>query len=666
MPFCHSDIWESLPERHFAAIPWNDNNGDGGTRVHQTQNQTIALTAAGLNLIAQALTIYDIKLQLAVCNAPFQQMFDLPDTLVTPGATFEDTVRHLVMRGEYGDVADIENFIAERVETARAFAPHYMERTRANGRTISVEGSPLPQGGWITVYTDITATKSQEALLRERAGALSDQVLEHAERISANNRELAAMNAMLEETKRQLTESEARTRLTTEMMPAHISHVDSAGYYTYSNRRLSAVLPGRPNNIIGQHIRAALGSDVFARIEKPLNNAFGGAASVLEFTDKASLRRIRAAFTPDTRGGVYILSMDVTEETQTRVALQQSSKRELAAQMISGLAHDFSNLLTIILGLQSRLGRLPDLPGDAAPLVEGTLAAARRGGTLLSSIADMTGPRALRPVATDIATILGDLALLAQPTLPNGITLDLQNETADTPLLLDKGMVQDSLLNLILNARDACGRAGEISLRARLIDKTWVEFQITDSGPGFSELALRRGLDPFFTTKGAEGSGLGLPMVYDHTKLAGGDLRLQNGETGAKVTLRLPYRVAVPASTGLVLLVEDDNDLRAILRDMLTGMGHAVIEAASVDEAVALTADLPDITLILSDIQLAGDSTGIDLAQRVQTMPLILMTSLPRHDPLFVAAQRHAPVLHKPFTETDLSALIAPKTVAAQ
>ncbi|MGJ8545668.1 MAG: PAS-domain containing protein [Sulfitobacter sp.] len=630
-------------------------------------DHTKALTAAGLNLIAQALTIYDDDLRLAVCNAPFQKMFDLPDWLVTPGAHFEDTIRHLAQRGEYGPVDDLESFVRERVEQARAFEPHYMERPRADGRFISVEGSPLPQGGWVTVYTDITAAKAQEALLRERAGALSDQVLAHSERLAATNRELGAMNAMLEETKRQLTESEARTRLTTEMMPAHIAHVNAQGRYIYSNRRLSAVMPGRPSNIIGQHVRDALGAPAFARVENALHSALHGTPAVVEFTYEASARRIRGAFTPDGRGGVYILSMDVTEETQARVALQQSSKRELAAQMISGLAHDFSNLLTIILGLQSRLARFEGLPAAAAPLVEGTSAAARRGGALLTSIADMTGPRIMRPVATQVSTVLDDLALLAQPTLPDGIALTVDDQCGKAALLLDKGLVQDSLLNLILNARDACGTSGTITLRARLIDETWVEFRMRDSGPGFSKLALTRGLDPFFTTKGSEGSGLGLPMVYDMTKLAGGDLRLGNYPGGAEVTLRLPFRAAMPATTGLVLLVEDEDALRTMLRDMLMSMGHSVIEAASVDEAIALTADLPDITLVLSDIQLAGSATGVDLARRLNaSKPLILMTSLPASDPHFLEAQKHAPVLHKPFAASDLQALISPATVAAQ
>ncbi len=625
---------------------------------------TTALTTAGLNLIAQALSIYDSDLHLAVCNRPFRDMFDLPENLVTPGARFDDTIQHLVVSGEYGLVEDVGEFIHARVEQARAFQPHYMERTRSNGRTISVEGSPLPQGGWVTVYTDITATKQSEALLRARSEVLSDQLLEHSEELSATNRALAATITALEEAKHQLTEIEARTRLTTEMMPAHIAHVDANGIYTYSNRRLNSVIPGRPSNILGMPIAKALGQSVYGRIKPYLQDAYEGKPSVFEFTDKVSSRRIRVAFTPDEMRGVYILSMDVTEETQARVALQHTRRRELAAQMTSGLAHDFSNLLTIILGMQSKLGRM-DLSMEADGLIEATLAAARRGGTLLGRIGDMTGHRAFRPTACDLNALLQDLETLAAPTLPAGLALHIRNDlNQDAPdVLLDAGMLQDSLLNLILNARDACGAKGEITLRVSTIDNIWIQLQVADTGPGFSEPALTHALDPFYTTKGSEGSGLGLPMVYDMTKLAGGDLRLNNEENGACVTLHLPYREAPAADGGLVLLVEDSDEIRAGVREMLTDMGHSVIEATSADEAIALAADLPDISLVLSDILIEGAGTGIDVVSRLAgtNIPCVLMTSLPPDNDLHRKALAIATVLRKPFGGDALAGLLTPK-----
>jgi signal transduction histidine kinase len=631
---------------------------------------TAHMTRAGLNLIQQALTIYDRDLKLAVCNRPFQTMFDLPESLVTPGASFRDTIRYLAERGEYGEVDDTEGFVADRVEQARAFEPHYMERRRSNGRMISVEGSPLPEGGWVTVYTDITGIKNQESLLRARSEELSDQLLTHAEELARTNRQLAATIAQLEEAKRGLAEMEARTRLTTEMTPAHIGHVDTDGVYTFTNRRLSSVLPGRSNEIVGLHFGEALGVKTSQRLRPHLDRAMQGESSVLEFTDEDSGRRIRTAFTPDRVGetgpinGVYLLSTDVTEETQARAVLIQTNKRELAAQLTSGLAHDFSNLLTIILGLQSRLTRM-DLPDAARDLTSATTAAARRGGTLLDRIARISGPRELHPAPVDMRRFFETFEALARAPLADNIRLSITQNVPDPLLLLDEGSLQDSLLNLVLNARDAIGpEGGEIRIRAQKVRDTWLDIVVEDTGPGFSKEALEFALDPFFTTKGQAGSGLGLSMVFDFAKLSGGNVRLENHREGARVTYRLPFR-SVPVSDAkpmLILLVEDMPDLRVSVREMLTDMGHQVIEAASFAEADTL-ADLPAIDMVLSDIKLSGHTTGVDLlarlARRRPELRLALMTSLPETHPLRQRGAACWPVLSKPFDSGKLHAILA-------
>ncbi|MDQ2095108.1 hybrid sensor histidine kinase/response regulator [Rhodalgimonas zhirmunskyi] len=631
-----------------------------------TPKDTHAMTMAGLNLIQQALSIYDRDLKLVIANAQFRDMFSLPVSLTMPGADFAETIRYNASHGEYGPIDDLDQFVRERVETARAFEPHYMERTRANGRTISVEGSPLPQGGWVTVYTDITATKRAEQLLRARSEELSGKLIEHAEELSATNRKLGATVAALEEAKRELTEIEARTRLVTEMMPAHIAHVGPDFVYTFSNRRVSSVMPGSKPDPVGLRAKDVLGPQPWRAIAPHLERAVAGAATVFEFNHEPSSRRIRVALTPDpSTGGAYILSTDVTEESQTRASLQQHRRREIAARMISGLAHDFANLLTIVLGTQSRLARLVDETStgqEAQELIAATLAAARRGGTLLNRIADMTSARALAPRPTDIPAFLRDFETLARAALPDGVTLSVNTLIPEMPLMLDPGLLQDSLLNLVLNARDACAPHGTITLTARPVQDTWIEFAVSDSGPGFSDEALAHAFEPFFTTKGGEGSGLGLASVYDNTKLAGGHVTLANrsvGSTrqGGKVTLRLPRRPApAPTAPGLVLLVEDSDDLRATIRAMLTDLGHSVIEASSVDEALALATTLPDIALILSDITLEGSATGIDLAKRLPAAhpPFYLMTSLPASDPLHEQALTCAPVLAKPFSAQQL------------
>ncbi len=625
------------------------------------------MTTAGLNLIQQALSIYDNDLRLAVSNRPFQEMFNLPQGLVTPGASFQDTIRFLVEKGEYGPVDNAECFVRARVDQALAFEPHYIERTRSNGRTISIEGNPLPDGGWVAVYTDITSLKRQEALLRARSEELSDQVLAHSEQLAQTNRQLLSTNMALQETKRQLTDTEARTRLVTEMMPAHIAHVGPDDRYTYSNRRLSSVMPTRPSDIVDVPISEALGSEIYQKIKPSLQRAKTGEASVTEFNHDVSGRRIRTAFTPDQdeQGnirGVYIMSMDVTEETQTRAALIQTHKRELAAQLTSGMAHDFANLLTIILGLQSRLKRHTNTQETEA-LIQATQDAARRGGVLLDRIASISGPRDVQPIATDLPAFLAGVKTLIGPTLPDSIALNVHCEGIPENLMLDAGGLQDALLNLILNARDAIGQnLGTIDIHASTVGDTWLEISVQDSGIGFDQAGLKHALDPFYSTKGGEGSGLGLAMVFDTIKLSGGRVTLENTAKGARITIRLPLRIATSANTPLlVLLVEDTPEIRETVREMLIQIGHNVLEAATADEAVTL-ADVDGLDLILSDIRLGAGANGAEILKKLKETGLsatcALMSSLPKNDAERATANRVFPILSKPFEPADLSRFI--------
>ena len=628
---------------------------------------TAQLTQAGLNLIGQALSIYDADLRLAVSNRMYRTMFALPDRLTRPGVGFAETIRHLVERGEYGAVADPDAFVAERVAQARAFEPHYLERVRPGGRVIAVEGSPLPEGGWVTVYTDITAGRAQERLLRDRAEGLSDRLVGHAEALGRANRELAAANAALEEARREATEIAARMRLTTEMLPAHIARVDPNGRYTFSNRRLGAVLPGAPADIVGLTMEAALGP-AWPRVAPHAARALEGEAALFEFTHDPTGRRVRVSFTPETGPdgavtGVYALSMDVTEEAQARAALAQAAGRQVAAQLTSGMAHDFGNLLTVIGGMGDRLAAMA-LLAPAREAVDAIGLAAARGAALVDQIAGLSGPRDLAPRAVDLRAHLREVALLAGASLPEGVRLSTRVHGLDDPVLLDPEALRDALLNLVLNARDAVGAAGRVAITARPVRDTWVEVEVADTGPGFSAAALERGLEPFFTEKGGDGTGLGLSMVYDVVRLAGGRVRLSNAAApgaGGRVTLRLPLRAPPPSlPPRLVLLVEDAAPIREAVRDRLVAAGHAVLEAGSAAEARGLL-DVEGIGLVLSDIMLKSAETGLDLAAAAggRGLEVALMTSLPPDAPLFRDAAARWPVLRKPFSVEKLAAVLA-------
>jgi CheY-like chemotaxis protein len=275
----------------------------------------------------------------------------------------------------------------------------------------------------------------------------------------------------------------------------------------------------------------------------------------------------------------------------------------------------------------------------------------------------MSGARELRPEPVDLADLLDGIRTMAGASLPAGIGLAVDCEGGLPPVWLDHGAVQDSLLNLILNARDAMAPAGRgtVRVQAHRTGDTWLDLVVEDEGPGFTPEALARGLDPFFTTKGGEGSGLGLAMVFDHASLAGGSVRLSNRvQGGARVVLRLPLRaVANRHAARMVLLVEDSPDIRTEVREMLVALGHSVIEAGSADEAAAL-AGIEGLGLILSDIHLAGAETGLALAHRLARpgLPAGLMTSLPPEDALHRAARAAFPVLPKPFGPEALAAFL--------
>lgn len=631
-------------------------------------HEIASMTRSGLNLIEQALSIYDSDLKLAVANRRFQAMFNLPDHLIEIGATFADTIRHLAIKGDYGEIDDIEAFVKERVEQAKAFQPHYVERLRANGTQISVEGSPLRHGGWVTVYTDITEIRTQEAMLRDRSHNLSEQLLSRAEELTQINRELTATITALEEAKRELTESESRLKLVNEMTPAHIARVNIDGVYTYTNHKLNTIIPSAPKNILGKHIEKAVGPEAFRVLGPRFEKVKSGIPSVFEVSFAETGRQMRVALTPDSDKvgnviGAYLLSTDITEETNARSALAHTRRRELAAQLTSGLAHDFSNLLTIILGQQNRLESMKNLPTDIQEIVATTKAAALRGGTLLDGVSQFGSMRPLTIRSVNLSDLLKDTVRLAKAAVPDCIKINIINEIGDIPLMLDQGFTQDALLNLTLNASEAIEGAGAISVIARRKRLDWLEFIVKDSGSGFSKKALANAFTPFFTTKSAStGRGLGLSTVFDFAKVSGGDLKLDNQtHSGAIVTLRIPFEPAVFDGSGLVLLIEDNLEIRATIREYLRKMGYSVLEADSAEEGLELSR-ISELAFIITDLILGGDMNGYDLAKSLREeghkIPIFVVTGLPESAPLRTKAAQIFPVLHKPFEAAALGVLL--------
>ena len=697
------------------------------TGVHKETYANVdpALIQAGFNLIQQGLTIFDAELRLVGWNARFTEMFDLPRDLVHRNAAFADIIRYLVLRGEYGPAAagEGEAMVRERVERARAFEAHYLERDRPNGQTIAIEGHPLAQGGWVAVYTDITAHKRQERLLRARSADLSEQLLQHSAELARANRELAAANAALSETQRALVRSEARARLATEATPAHIAYVDSDLVYRYSNRRLGEVTGVEPEKVVGRRMDAVLGPEIFAAITPSIDRAMSGKPARVEFDHTradGNAASARVVFTPvfaDQPGpdgtrpvrGFYLLSLDATEERRAAEAVLQSKKMQAAAQLTRGLAHDFSNLLTVILGMQGRILSDPALPPAAREAAEATREAARRGAALIERLSTLSEKRELTRARADAGALLRGLAELTAPSMPLGVTLTAEIAPDLPAAWVDAGQLQDAVLNLLLNARDAVAGGGgggggtetRGEVRGAIALTAWAEegeegpvllVQVSDDGPGFEPEARERAVEPFFSTKGHGGSGLGLSMVYGFVTAAGGALEIGAAQSGgAAVTIRLPVGRpeaadgALPgpelarqgpgaAPEGIALVADDAPELRAVLRETLTDAGWPVLEAAGGAEALDLALRIEDIRLVVSDIDMGPGPDGVSVAEKLAAarpdLRVLLTTGLPADAPeRRRAAAAGRPVLPKPFAAEELLArlqtLRAPGETAA-
>ncbi len=298
---------------------------------------------------------------------------------------------------------------------------------------------------------------------------------------------------------------------------------------------------------------------------------------------------------------------------------------------------------------------------DVQEIVKTTKTAALRGGTLLNGLSQLTVKRTLTPSVIDFSDLINGLDRLGNATLPVGIDLKINNQAGPALILLDQGFTQDALLNLILNAREAINGDGTIYVTARRVEN-WLELIVQDTGPGFTKEAIKNVFTPFFTTKrGPAGRGLGLTTVFDFAKISGGRVDVKNHKNGgAIVSLRIPYNDAVLDNPGLVLLVEDNEDIRLIIRDYLRKMGHSVLEADSAEEALKLS-NLSGLTHIITDLMLRGEMTGYDLAKNLRlngmTLPISIITALPEEDPLRRRAEEAFQVLHKPFSDMQLATI---------
>lgn len=396
-------------------------------------------------------------------------------------------------------------------------------------------------------------------------------------------------------------------------------------------------------------------------------------------------------------------SLDTQVRQRTEALLEtraRAQRMHAVGQLAGGLAHDFNNLLSIILGnlllAKEQYSHTQGLEQFLHPAIRAT----RRGADITQRLLAFARRQPLQPGTIDVAQLVEETLELLRGSLPNSIQLHYQTEHGPLLAHVDPSHLENTLINLALNARDAMPQGGKIHLFTGLLAVTepleydepvslgtYVIIRVSDNGTGFSQDALKLAFEPFYSTKtNNRNSGLGLSMVYGFVKQSNGYIQIasQTG-VGATISLLLPvdssglpllerHRDAQhplhELAGKLFLLVEDNADVRAVVRQQLINLGLHVIEAENATEADAMIQKLPHLHGMVSDIMLPGVMDGRQLAallhQHNPRSIILLMSGYVQDFNQFETDERYFVLLHKPFDQETLKQALWQAIAACQ
>lgn len=377
--------------------------------------------------------------------------------------------------------------------------------------------------------------------------------------------------------------------------------------------------------------------------------------------------------------------VDVTARKRAEEALRQSQKMESIGQLTGGVAHDFNNLLAIVIGNLELLKKRHPMDDAASKLLSNALEGARRGASLTQRMLAFSRQQSLTPEALDVPNLVYGMKDLLARSMGPQISIETQFPISISKAMADANQLENALLNLVVNSRDAMPDGGTITITVRecalrqgedqsLKAGKYVCLSVRDEGEGMDEAKLARAREPFFTTKGVtKGTGLGLSMVHGFAEQSGGALKLMSAVgIGTTAEIWLPVAdnstgtksMLSPDSVGqtsqlkrtlTVLAVDDDALVLMNTEAMLQDLGHRVFTASSGSDALTIIAEGRDVDVVVTD-QAMPRMTGLQLAAALREMrpdlPILLATGyadIPENSELRVAQ------LQKPFSEDQLA-----------
>jgi PAS domain S-box-containing protein len=530
-------------------------------------------------------------------------------------------------------------------------------------------------------------------------------------------------------TNQALRQGEARVRAFIESLPQLMWVSDQHGAWTFSSPQWRAFTGGAAEDALGEGWLGAVHPEDCDAVAEAWRQAVQNA---LPFSPQFRLRRAdgvwrwfhgRASPLRDEDGEVrrwFGSASDITEvvearqdlevrvaertrdleasleaKARTEAALAQAQRLETVGRLTGGVAHDFNNLLTVVIGGLDMILKNPADQARVTRLAEAALSAGRRGERLTRQLLAFSRRQELRLDNLAVSPLVEQIEPLVRRAVGEAIHLAIDCAPDVGAARLDAAQFEAALLNLVVNAADATPAGGEIRIEAARVTLAegqvrdaargdYVRISVTDTGAGMAPDVLDHVFEPFFTTKETgKGTGLGLAQVYGFIRQCGGavEVRSAPGE-GSTISLYLPAAdhaesLALETEVGIetmvaglrILLVEDDDAVRAVTESLLSELGCRVETAINGVEALRRVGRGVDFDLVLSDIVMPGGVSGVDLARRLRAahpdLPVVLTTGY-SGEKLDDAEEAEAwPILRKPFRAEQLSAVVRQAAGAA-
>jgi PAS domain S-box-containing protein len=500
---------------------------------------------------------------------------------------------------------------------------------------------------------------------------------------------------------RLMRENEARLGLIIENIPISVAYADRSERVLFANQLFSEWTGVPLSEIIGMAFGEIQEPERYQSLKSILDKVFSGETSSVERTKQTETGEtvhFTAINVPhkDEWGnviGFFDFILDMTEHHERDDQLRQSQKMEAVGQLTGGIAHEFNNLLMVIVGNQEMT--MKHLADDKVSKFSNTaMSAAMRGADLTRQLLAFSRNQDLAIERVDLNLLTKSMHELLQRTLGETIRVETRLSNDLWPATADAGQIESVLLNLSLNARDAMPNGGQITIntsnspltgelvseRPNVSPRDYVMLALSDNGDGMSPDILARVFDPFFTTKEVgKGTGLGLSMVHGFIEQSGGyvDIESQLGK-GTVVKIYLPRSETNDAVLSAdhsalivnknikanILVVEDDENVRELVVQMLSELGCAVTEAEDGKQALQLLANAPKIDLIFMDVVLPGGLNGVEVADRIkQSNPAvkIVYTSGYPDGEIAKLTSNDIPTqfLRKPYLKHDLARTIS-------